>query len=79
MCEMGDGLISNVMKKNGRELQSAWTRDLTVALPSGKGRISGNELDAQTSEFLQLLAQAAQQRIAADARLAGNGGGPGAD
>jgi rsbT co-antagonist protein RsbR len=63
---MGDGLISNVMKKNGRELQSAWTRDLTVALPSGKGRISGNELEAQTSEFLQLLAQAAEHSRGTD-------------
>jgi rsbT co-antagonist protein RsbR len=66
MCAMADGLIWSVMKKNGKELHSAWTRDLAAALPTGKGRISALELESQTAEFLKLLATAGEHGKGAD-------------
>ena len=57
---MADGIISSVLKKNGKDLQAAWGRDLAAALPTGRGRISGGELEQQTGEFLKLLAAAAE-------------------
>ena len=53
---MASQLMSNVLKKNIKQLQAAWAKDLAGALPSGKGRISRNEVDQQTTEFLDLLA-----------------------
>jgi rsbT co-antagonist protein RsbR len=50
--------MTNVLKKNTKELQAAWARDLAAALPSGKGRISSAEVDQQTTEFLQLMSTA---------------------
>jgi rsbT co-antagonist protein RsbR len=52
---MADATLSTVLKKNGKDIQAGWTRDLASALPSGKGRITGVELEQQTAEFLKLL------------------------
>ncbi len=49
----------NVLRKSGKEIQAQWTRDL-VTMQSGKGRISANELEQQTSEFVKLLAAASE-------------------
>jgi len=57
---MADGTISSVLKKSSKELQSAWAKDLAI-LPSAKGRISANELEQQTAEFLALLAAATER------------------
>ena len=57
---MADGTISSVLKKSSKELQSAWAKDLAI-LPSAKGRISVNELEQQTAEFLALLAAATER------------------
>lgn len=64
---MADAMTSNVLKKYSKELQQAWARDLTVALPSGKGRISTNELEQQTTEFLQLLTSSLERSRSSDA------------
>jgi rsbT co-antagonist protein RsbR len=58
---MADAMIWSVLKKNGKDIQAAWARDLASALPTGKGRISAAELELQTAEFLQLLAVAAEK------------------
>jgi rsbT co-antagonist protein RsbR len=63
---MADALISSVLKKNGKEIQAAWTKDLANTLPTGKGRISAVELEQQTSEFLQLLTAAADKAKGSD-------------
>jgi len=57
---MADGTISSVLKKSSKELRTAWAKDL-AALPSAKGRISANELEQQTAEFLALLAAATER------------------
>ena len=57
---MAAGIMSNVLKKSGKELQSAWARDLAAALPSAKGRITAVELEQQTVEFMALLTTAAE-------------------
>ena len=58
---MADGTISSVLKKSSKELQASWAKDLAAALPSAKGRISANELEQQTAEFLALLAAATER------------------
>jgi rsbT co-antagonist protein RsbR len=63
---MAVGMMSNVLKKSGKELQTAWARDLASALPTGKGRITAIELEAQTAEFLTLLTTAAEHANGAD-------------
>jgi rsbT co-antagonist protein RsbR len=63
---MADGTISTVLKKNGKDLQAAWARELASALPSGKGRISAIELEQQTVEFLKLLTDASEHARGAD-------------
>jgi len=67
---MADGIVSSVLKKSGKDLQAAWTRDLAAALPTGKGRISAIELDQQTGEFLQLLTTAAEHAKGSDVSAA---------
>ncbi|MEO8064593.1 MAG: STAS domain-containing protein [Pseudomonadota bacterium] len=52
--------MTNVLKKNTKELQAAWARDLAAALPSGKGKISIAEVDQQTTEFIELLSAAVE-------------------
>jgi rsbT co-antagonist protein RsbR len=63
---MADGMISDVLKKSGKDLQTAWARDLATVLPTGKGRISAVELEQQTSEFLSLLTHAAEHSRGSD-------------
>jgi rsbT co-antagonist protein RsbR len=63
---MADGMISSVLKKSGKDLQSAWTRDLAAALPTGKGRIGAAEMEQQSGEFLNLLTHAAEHARGAD-------------
>jgi rsbT co-antagonist protein RsbR len=63
---MADGMISTVLQKSGKELQSAWARDLAAALPSAKGRISAAELEQQTAEFISLLTAATGQSRGTD-------------
>ena len=55
---MADSLMASVLTKNGKDLQAAWAKDLATMLPTGKGRISISEVDQQTTEFLNLLANA---------------------
>jgi rsbT co-antagonist protein RsbR len=50
--------MTNVLKKNTKDLQAAWARDLAATLPTGKGKISGAEVEQQTTEFLALLSAA---------------------
>ncbi|HEX5162716.1 MAG TPA: STAS domain-containing protein [Steroidobacteraceae bacterium] len=63
---MADVMISTVLQKSGKELQSAWARDLAAALPSAKGRISAAELEQQTAEFISLLTAATGQSRGTD-------------
>jgi len=56
---MADATMSNVLKKSGKEIHSAWSRDLTNS-SAGKGRISATELDQQTGEFINLLGNASE-------------------
>jgi len=58
--------MSNVLKKSGKEIHAAWARDLTSSQAATKGRISTNELDQQTSEFIQLLTAASEHTRGAD-------------
>lgn len=67
---MAEGIISSVLKKSGKDLQTAWARDLAAATPTGKGRISAIELEQQTGEFLQLLTTAAEHAKGADVSAA---------
>jgi rsbT co-antagonist protein RsbR len=62
---MADATMSNVLKKSGKEIHAAWSKELANASAS-KGRISANELDHQTSEFIRLLASAAEHAKASD-------------
>ncbi|HLA74101.1 MAG TPA: STAS domain-containing protein [Steroidobacteraceae bacterium] len=55
---MAHVFMSNVLKKNTNELQSAWAKELATAMPTGKGRISAREVEQQTTEFLNLLSAA---------------------
>ena len=63
---MADGIISSVLKKSGKDLQTAWARDLAASLPTGKGRIAAVELEQQTNEFLNLLTHVAEHSKGAD-------------
>jgi rsbT co-antagonist protein RsbR len=63
---MADATMSNVLKKSGKEIHAAWARDLASNQAGTKGRISTNELDQQTSEFIQLLTAASEHARGAD-------------
>lgn len=63
---MADAMISTVLKKNGKDIQAAWAKDLAATLPTGKGRISAIELEQQTAEFMKLLTAAAEHSNGAD-------------
>jgi rsbT co-antagonist protein RsbR len=63
---MADAMIWSVLKKNGKEIQAAWAKDLAASLPTGKGRIATTELEQQTAEFMQLLTTAAEHSRGAD-------------
>jgi len=58
--------MSNVLRKSGKEIHAAWARDLASSQAAIKGRISNNELDQQTSEFIQLLTTASEHARGAD-------------
>jgi rsbT co-antagonist protein RsbR len=62
---MADATMSNVLKKSGKEIHAAWAKDLATN-SAGKGRISANELDQQTAEFIRLLATVAEHAKASD-------------
>ena len=63
---MADAMISSVLKRNGKDIQSAWTRDLAATLPTGRGRISAVELEQQTAEFMRLLTTATEHAKSGD-------------
>ena len=63
---MADATMSNVLRKSGKEIHAAWSRDLANASAGSKGRISASELDQQTAEFIKLLASAAEFANAGD-------------
>ncbi len=63
---MPDAMLFTVLKKNGKEIQSAWAKDLAAALPTGKGRISAVEVEQQTAEFVRLLSGAAEHSRGSD-------------
>jgi rsbT co-antagonist protein RsbR len=62
---MADATMSNVLKKSGKEIQSAWARDLASGQTS-KGRISAVELDQQSGEFIKLLATVSEHARGGD-------------
>jgi len=47
--------MSNVLKKSGKEIHASWAKDLAGNQSASKGRISANELEQQTGEFIKLL------------------------
>jgi rsbT co-antagonist protein RsbR len=63
---MADATMSNVLKKSGREIHAAWSKDLTSSAGAGKGRISTAELEQQTREFIQLLSDSAEHAKSGD-------------
>jgi rsbT co-antagonist protein RsbR len=63
---MADAMIWTVLKKNGKDIQAAWAKDLAATLPTGKGRISSIELEQQTAEFMKLLTTAAEHSKGGD-------------
>ena len=58
--------IWTLLKKNGKDIQAAWAKDLAATLPTGKGRISAIELEQQTTEFMKLLTAAAEHANGSD-------------
>lgn len=62
---MADATMHDVFNKSGKEIQSAWTRDL-ASMPSARGRISVTELEQQTTEFVQLLGSASRHSRGSD-------------
>jgi rsbT co-antagonist protein RsbR len=63
---MADATMSNVFKKNSKQLQANWVKDLAAGSAGAKGRISTAELEQQTAEFLDLLAVASEHAKASD-------------
>ena len=63
---MADAIMSNVLKKNGKEIHAAWSKDLANTSGLGRGRISATELDQQTAEFMRLLTDVAEHANASD-------------
>jgi rsbT co-antagonist protein RsbR len=55
---MADATMSNVLKKSGKEIHAAWAKDLAASATGSKGRISVQELEQQTGEFIRLLTDA---------------------
>jgi rsbT co-antagonist protein RsbR len=62
---MADTTMSNVLKKNGKEIQASWAKDL-AGQSSGNGRISAAELNQQAGEFINLLGVASEHAKASD-------------
>jgi rsbT co-antagonist protein RsbR len=63
---MADATMSNVLKKSGKEIHAAWSKDLASSSASGKGRISTTELDQQAAEFIKLLGGVAEHARSSD-------------
>jgi len=63
---MADATMSNVFKKNSKQLQANWVKDLAAGSAGARGRISAAELEQQTAEFLDLLAVASEHARASD-------------
>jgi rsbT co-antagonist protein RsbR len=63
---MADATMSNVLKKSGKEIHAAWTRHLASSSSGAKGRISANELEQQTGEFINLLSSASEHASSGD-------------
>lgn len=63
---MADATMSNVLKKNGKEILDHWSRDLGRNLHGGKGRISALELEQQASEFIKLLTTVSENASGGD-------------
>jgi rsbT co-antagonist protein RsbR len=63
---MASQLMTKVLEKNSKDLQTAWAKDLAAALPTGKGKISAAEVDQQTTEFLNLLSTAVNHSKGSD-------------
>ncbi len=63
---MADATMSNVLKKSGKEIHAAWSKDLASASSGTKGRISVAELDQQSGEFIKLLSVASEHASSAD-------------
>jgi rsbT co-antagonist protein RsbR len=61
---MADATMSNVLKKSGNQIQAAWSKDL--ARMQSRGRISANELEQQSAEFIRLLTEVAEHANASD-------------
>jgi rsbT co-antagonist protein RsbR len=61
------GLVAKVLETRAQELRAEWLKDLAKTISrSGQGRISGEELEQQGSQFLQLLTAAAKGKHAGD-------------
>jgi rsbT co-antagonist protein RsbR len=54
------GMIAAVLKKRAKQLQTDWLTDLTASSSDamGKNRVSPQELEQQSAQFLQLLSAA---------------------
>ncbi|HEY6123009.1 MAG TPA: STAS domain-containing protein [Steroidobacteraceae bacterium] len=58
--------MSNVLKKNGKEIHASWAKDLASTQSNSKGRISATELERQAAEFIELLTIASEHAKASD-------------
>jgi rsbT co-antagonist protein RsbR len=63
---MADATMSNVLKKSGKEIHASWAKDLASNQSASKGRISANELEQQTGEFIKLLTVVSEHATAGD-------------
>jgi rsbT co-antagonist protein RsbR len=66
------GMITTVLKKRAKQLQTEWLTDLTASSFDGGGRnrISAQELEQQSTQFLQLLAAATEGKQTIDLNAA---------
>jgi rsbT co-antagonist protein RsbR len=62
--------MSNVLKKSGKEIHAAWTKDLAASASGTRGRISSLELEQQTAEFMRLLTSVPEQAQGTDVSAA---------
>jgi len=63
---MADATMANVLKKNGKEIQASWAKDLANTQASSKGRISAAELEQQSGEFIKLLTATSEHAKTSD-------------
>ena len=67
---MADATMSNVLKKSGKEIHTAWAKDLAASAAGSRGRISALELEQQTGEFIRLLTTASEHAKGGDVAAA---------